>query len=71
MGGIANHGQRPVLFRFGIDSVLKIFGLKDDSVNESMSDEAVYRTAPATPGLLIMFLKLFKGLRGQRHRPDG
>ena len=25
-----------------------------DSVNESMSDEAVYRTAPATPGLLIM-----------------
>ena len=25
---------------------------KDDSLNESMSDKAVYRTAPATPGLL-------------------
>ena len=25
---------------------------KDDSITESMNDEAVYRTAPATPGLL-------------------
>ena len=25
---------------------------KDDSLNQSISDEAVYRTAPATPGLL-------------------
>ena len=24
-----------------------------DLINESMNDEAVYRTAPATPGLLI------------------
>ena len=23
-----------------------------DSINESINDEAVYRTAPATPGLL-------------------
>ena len=31
---------------------------KDDSINELMSDEAVYRTAPATPGLLnIYFFK--------------
>ena len=27
-------------------------------MNESINDEAVYRTAPATPGLLI--IKLFK-----------
>ena len=27
---------------------------KADSINEWMSDEAVYRTAPATPGLLII-----------------
>ena len=27
---------------------------KDESLNEWMSDEAVYRTAPATPGLLKM-----------------
>ena len=26
---------------------------KDDSISESMSDEGVCRTAPATPGLLI------------------
>ena len=25
---------------------------KDDSLNQSVNDEAVYRTAPATPGLL-------------------
>ena len=34
--------QLSKFFRFGIDSVLKIFGLKP-----------VYRTAPVTPGLLI------------------
>ena len=28
---------------------------KDDSLNQSISDEAVHRTAPATPGLLISF----------------
>ena len=27
---------------------------KDDSVNESINDEGVYRTAPATPGLLTI-----------------
>ena len=27
--------------------------LKDDSINESISDKGVYRTAPATPGLLF------------------
>ena len=27
---------------------------KDDSVNELINDEAVCRTAPATPGLLII-----------------
>ena len=27
---------------------------KDDSINELISDKAVYRIAPATPGLLIM-----------------
>ena len=32
---------------------MKIFGLKDDSVNQLINDEPVYRTAPATPGLLI------------------
>ena len=41
---------------------MKIFGLKDDSINESMnqlmSDKAVYRTAPATPGLLMMVVEL-------------
>ena len=28
-----------------------------DSVNQLMNDEAVYRTAPATPGLLIILEK--------------
>ena len=28
-------------------------------MNESMNDEAVYRTAPAAPGLLIKTIKLF------------
>ena len=31
---------------------------KDDSLNEWINDEAVYRTAPATPGLLNMFLNI-------------
>ena len=30
---------------------------KDESLNQSISDEAVYRTAPATPGLLIIDYK--------------
>ena len=38
------------------ESVWKIFWLKDDLVNESMNHKPVYRTAPATPGLLITYL---------------
>ena len=37
-----------------IYDVLKIFyQIMTDLINESVNDEAVYRTAPATPGLLI------------------
>ena len=40
-----------------IDSVLKILNTKDDSINnESVIDKGVYRTAPATPGLLKVLL---------------
>ena len=40
-----------------IYDIMKIWRKKlTDSVNQSMNDEAVYRTAPATPGLLIKFL---------------
>ena len=35
-----------------------------------MSDEAVYRTAPATPGLLIM-LKLFEAVFRKAHTTHG
>ena len=38
----------PYLFRFGIDSVRKIFGLKDRSISHAGD----CRTAPTTPGLL-------------------
>ena len=38
-------------------SVWKIFELKDEIVNESMSDGVDCRTAPATPGLLNMVEK--------------
>ena len=31
---------------------MKIFRLKDDLINQLINDEPVYRTAPATPGLL-------------------
>ena len=34
--------------------ILWISGGKDDSMNQSVNDKAVYRTAPATPGLLII-----------------
>ena len=37
------------LFRFGIDSVLKIL---NERMTEQMNYKGVYRTAPATPGLL-------------------
>ena len=44
----------PQLLRFGIDSVLKILNERmTDSINESMSDGGVGRTAPATPVLLM------------------
>ena len=48
----------PQLLRFGIDSVLKILNERMTQImtywiNESVNDEGVYRTAPATPGLLI------------------
>ena len=46
------------LFRFGIDSVWKIFELKDHSmnqlINDWMSNGGDCRTAPATPGLLMI-----------------
>ena len=44
----------PQLLRFGIDSVLKILNERmTQLINELMNDGGVYRTAPATPGLLI------------------
>ena len=56
----------PQLLWFGIDSALKIYPqTMTQLMNELINDEAVCRTAPATPGLLkigkesnIMFLKL-------------
>ena len=30
----------------------------NECINQSINDEAVYRTAPATPGLLIMYNRL-------------
>ena len=45
----------PQLLRFGIDSVLKILNERiTQSVNQSVNDEGVYRTALATPGLLFI-----------------
>ena len=50
----------PKLFRFGIDSVWKIFELKDHSLThliiESMNCGAAYRTAPATLGLVNILI---------------
>ena len=40
----------PQLLWFGIRSALKIF--PQSTLNESINYEGVYRTAPATPGLL-------------------
>ena len=43
------------LFQFGFDSVLKMFGLKGHLIiNELINHEPVYRTAPATLGMLII-----------------
>ena len=48
----------PQLLRFGIDSVLKTLNKRiTDLINELMSDKGDCRTAPATPGLLIMIAK--------------
>ena len=47
----------PLLLQFGKDTVLKI-GRKGitELMNESVNDKGVCRTAPATPGLLIIYL---------------
>ena len=42
----------PQLLRFGIEC-LQDSKLNDHSINQSANDTGVYRTAPATPGLLI------------------
>ena len=34
-----------------------------DLINQLMNHEAVYRTAPATPGLLIIYINLFDWFR--------
>ena len=44
----------PQLLRFGLASVSKI--LNERMVNHLINHEGVYRTAPATPGLLTMTL---------------
>ena len=50
----------PQLLWFGIDSTLNIFPqTMTESVNESVNDGGDWRTAPASPGLLNMCLKLF------------
>ena len=41
----------PYCLQFGSEGVSKIFLEKIDSVNESMNDNGVCRTAPAKPGL--------------------
>ena len=46
----------PKLLRFGIDSVLKIVNENmTQSINQSINDKGVCRTAPATLGLLNKF----------------
>ena len=45
----------PKLLQFGIDSVLKFLNkMITNLINLLMSDQDDCRTAPATPGLLIM-----------------
>ena len=49
----------PQLLRFGIDSALKILNeIINQWINEIMNLQGVYRTAPATPGLLNTSMKL-------------
>ena len=55
-GGELSHKISPLqLLWLGVDSFLKILKdlLVNESINEFINDEGVYRTAPATPGLLI------------------
>ena len=56
-----NHSLKilpPQLLRFGIDSVLKILNERiTELINELMSDKGDCRTAPATPGLLLIIAK--------------
>ena len=57
-GGGGEHSLKivtPQLLRFGIDSVLKILNTNNDPIDEWMKDKGVSRTAPATPGLLIIY----------------
>ena len=59
MGGGGEHSLKmsaPQLSQFGIDSVLNS---KDHLLKESIIDKGVYRTAPATPGLLIREIKIY------------
>ena len=52
----------PQLLRFGIDSVLKILNERmtfNESINEIINHKAVYRTAPATLGLLLLLLFVY------------
>ena len=45
----------PHLFRFGINSVLKILNKRmTDLINELMNYECICKTAPFSPGLLII-----------------
>ena len=46
----------PQLLWFGIDSALNIF---PQTITFLLNHEAVYRTAPATPGLLITSVHTF------------
>ena len=66
-------------FGGGVDILSKLhLEEKDDSLNEWINDEAVYRTAPATPGLLNSYtgepsfckfvIKIFLG--GQRAKKN-
>ena len=48
MINILSKFQLMILWRYGGKGSLT------ESINESISDKAVYRTAPATPGLLNM-----------------
>ena len=58
---------RPQLLRLGMESVLKIVNKK--SLNKLMNHKVVYRTAPATPGLLKMSMcrSVLLPLKGSNH----